>query len=73
MQRHNIKIYKVKTQTHPHRQEHQSDDNFSIASLKSRKEWNIFKSLKLNNCLPIVQHPARLSFKFDGEIRTILN
>ena len=44
--------------------------NFSTETLQTRREWhNIFKVMKRKNLQPRILYPARLSFRFDGEIR----
>uniref|UniRef100_A0A9L0R1N7 L1 transposable element RRM domain-containing protein n=1 Tax=Equus caballus TaxID=9796 RepID=A0A9L0R1N7_HORSE len=38
---------------------------------KARREWNdIFKNLKDKNLQPRILYPAKISFKYDGEIKT---
>ena len=45
--------------------------DFSTESLQARWEWhNIFKVMKGNNLQPRILYPARLSFGFDGEIKS---
>src|SRR3712207_7785367 len=40
-------------------------------SLQARREWNdIFKNLKDKNLQPRILYPAKISFKYDGEIKT---
>lgn len=42
--------------------------DFSADSLQARTDWhNMFKALKGKNLQPRVLHPARLSFRMDGE------
>ena len=42
----------------------------SAETLQARREWhNIFKVLKGKNLQPRILYPARLSFRFDGEIK----
>ena len=39
--------------------------------MKARKAWsNIFQTLKENNFQPRFVYPAKISIKFDGEIKT---
>ena len=46
--------------------------DLSAETLQTRREWqDIFKILKGRNLEPRVLCPARLSFRFDGEIRKI--
>ena len=45
--------------------------DFSIETLQVRREWhNIFKVMKRKNLQPRIIYPERLSFKFDGEIKS---
>ena len=45
--------------------------NFSAETLQTRKEWHhIFKVMKGKNLQPRILYPARLSFRFDGEIKS---
>ena len=47
---------------------------FSKETLKARKEWyDIFKVMEKKNLLPRKMYPARLSFRFDGEIKGFLD
>ena len=44
--------------------------DFSAGALQGRKEWhNIFKMMKGKNLQPRIPYPARLSFRFNGEIK----
>ena len=44
--------------------------DYSAESLQSRKEWhNIFKMMKAKNLQPRILYAARLSFRFNGEIK----
>ena len=46
--------------------------DFSAETLKARREWhNIFKVMKGKNLQPRLLYPARISFKFDGEIKSL--
>ena len=46
-------------------------DDFSTETLQARREWhNIFKVMKGKNLQPRILYPARLSFRFDGEIKS---
>ena len=41
------------------------------AGIQARREWqDIFKVMKGKNLQPILLYPARISFRFDGEIKT---
>ena len=45
--------------------------DFSTESLQARKEWHgIFQVMKGKNLQPRILYPARLSFRFDGEIKS---
>ena len=45
--------------------------DFSTEILQARKEWqDIFKEMKGKNLQPILLYPARISFRFNGEIKT---
>ena len=45
--------------------------DLSAETLQARKEWqDIFKMMKDRNRQPRLHYPARISFRFDGEIKT---
>ena len=45
--------------------------NFSTATLQDRREWhNVFQVMEGKNLQPRIFYPARLSFRFDGEIKS---
>ena len=45
--------------------------DFSTETLQTRREWHdIFKVMKGKNLQPRILYPARLSFSFDGEIKS---
>ena len=45
--------------------------DLSTETLQARREWqNIFKVMKGKNLKPRLLYPARISFRFDGEIKT---
>ena len=45
--------------------------DLSAETLKVRREWqDIFKVMKGKNLQPRLFYPARISFRFDGEIKT---
>ena len=45
--------------------------DFSIEILQARREWqDILKVMKENNLLPRSLYPARISFKYEGEIKS---
>ena len=48
--------------------------DLSGETLQSRREWqDIFKVMKGKNLQPRLLYPARISFRFDGEIKTFTN
>ena len=45
--------------------------NLSIETLQARREWqDILKVMKENNLQPRLLYPARISFKYEGEIKS---
>ena len=45
--------------------------DFSTETLQARREWHdVFKVMKGKNLKPRIFYPARLSFRFDGEIKS---
>ena len=45
--------------------------DLSIESLQARREWqDILKVMKENNLQPGLLYPARISFKYEGEIKS---
>ena len=45
--------------------------NLSIETLQARREWqDIFKVMKEKNLQPRLLFPARISFKYEGEIKS---
>ena len=45
--------------------------DLSIATLQARKEWqDILKVMKENNLQPRLLYQARISFKYEGEIKS---
>ena len=45
--------------------------DLSAETLQARREWqNIFKVMKGENLQPRLLYPARISFRFDREIKT---
>ena len=45
--------------------------DFSAETLQARREWHdIFKVMKGKNLQPRIVYPARLSFRFEGEIKS---
>ena len=46
-------------------------DDLSVETLQARREWqDIFKVMKEKNLQTRLLYPARISFTFDGEIKT---
>ena len=47
---------------------------FSVETLNNRREWqDIFKVMKRKNLQPRLLYPARISFRFNGEIKSFTN
>ena len=45
--------------------------DLSAETLQARREWqDIFKVMKEKNLQPILLYPARISFRFDSEIKS---
>ena len=45
--------------------------DFSIETLQARREWqDTLKVMKENNLQPRLLYPARISFKYEGEIKS---
>uniref|UniRef100_A0A8D1ZGM8 L1 transposable element RRM domain-containing protein n=2 Tax=Sus scrofa TaxID=9823 RepID=A0A8D1ZGM8_PIG len=44
--------------------------DFSAETLQARREWHDILNMKGKNLQPRLLYPARLSFRFEGEIRT---
>ena len=45
--------------------------DLSIETLQTRREWqNILKVMKENNLQPRLLYPARISFKYEGKIKS---
>ena len=48
--------------------------DLSAETLQARREWqDIFKVMKQKNLQPRLLYPARISFRFDREIKTLTN
>ena len=71
-QRTNIKSSKGKKKTHTHKGiPIRITADLSIETLQARKEWqDILKVMKENNLEPRLLYPARISFKYEGEIKS---
>ena len=47
---------------------------FSAETLQARREWqDIFQVIKGKNLQPRLLYPARISFKFDGQIKSFID
>ena len=45
--------------------------DFSVQTLKAIRAWNnIFQVLKEHECQPRILYPAKLTFRFDNEIKS---
>ena len=48
--------------------------DLSIETLQARREWqDILKMMKENNLHPRLLYPARISFKYEGEIKSFID
>ena len=48
--------------------------HLSIETLQTRREWqDILKVMKENNLQPRLLYPARISFKYKGEIKSFID
>ena len=48
--------------------------DFSTENLQARREWhNTFKVMKWKNLQPRILYPERLSFRFDGKIKSFID
>ena len=46
--------------------------DFSAETLQARREWHdIFRVMKGKNLQPRLLYPARISFRFDGELKSL--
>ena len=46
--------------------------DFPAETLQAKREWHdIFKVMKGKNLQPKLLYPARISFRFDGEIKSL--
>ena len=70
-QRTNIKSSKGKTTNNTQGDSHRIRADLSIETLQARREWqDIAKVMKENNLQPRLLYPARISFKYEGEIKS---
>ena len=44
--------------------------DLSIEILQAKREWQNIKGMKENNLQPRLLYPARISFKYEGEIKS---
>ena len=45
--------------------------DFSAETLQAKREWqDIFEMMKRRNLEPRILYPAKLSFRFEGEIKS---
>ena len=66
----NIKNSKGKT-NNTQGDSHRITTDLSIETLQARREWqDILKVMKENNLQPRLLNPARISFKYEGEIKS---
>ena len=69
-QRTNIKSSKGKTTNNTQGIPTRITAGLSIETLQARREWqDILKVMKENNLQPRLLYPARISFKYEGEIK----
>ena len=70
-QRTNIKSSKGKTTNNTQGDSYRITADLSIENLQARREWqDILKVMKENNLQPRLLYPARISFKYEGEIKS---
>ena len=68
----NIKSSKGEATSNIQGKPHTLTADLSAETLQARREWqDIFKVLKGKNIQPRLLYPARISFKIDGEIKSI--
>ena len=70
-QRTNIKSSKGKTTNNTQGDSHKITADLSIENLQARSEWqDTLKVMKENNLQPKLLYPERISFKYEGEIKS---
>jgi hypothetical protein len=70
VQRKNIKISKKEVSIYLKGKLIRATSHLSAASLKVREAWiELFFKLRINDCQPRLQYPAKLPFKVNGEIK----
>ena len=70
-QRTNIKSSKGKTTNNAQGHSHQDNSRSFIETLQARRQWqDILKVMKEKNLQSRLLYPARISFKYEGEIKS---
>ena len=70
----NVKNSKGKTTNNTQVDSHRITADLSIETLQARREWqDILKVMEENNLQPRLLHPARISFKYEREIKSFTN
>ena len=70
-QRTNIKSSKGKTTNNTQGGSQRITADLSIETLQAMREWqDLLKVMKENNLQPRLLYPARISFKYEGEIKS---
>jgi len=65
-----LKAKRKKTTNNIQGNSHRITADLSIETLQVRREWqNILKVMKEKNLQPRLLYPARISFKYEGEIK----
>ena len=71
-QRRNIKSRKGKTANNTQKDSHRLTADLSIETLQARREWHyILKVMKEKTLQPRLLYPRRISFKYEGEIKSL--
>jgi len=69
-----LKAKRKKTTNNIQGNSHRITADLSIETLQVRREWqNILKVMKEKNLQPRLLYPARISFKYEGEIKSFTN
>ena len=70
-QRTNIKSSKGETTNNTQRDSHKDKGDLSIETFQARREWqDILRVMKENNLQPRLLYPARISFRYEGELKS---
>ena len=70
-QKQNITSSKGKATNNTQGDSHRITADLSIETLQARREWqDILKVMKEKNLQPRLMNPARISFKYEGEIKS---